>query len=322
MRASPFLRLVSILVALPAGLGAQSAADAALCAQLIDARDPGARTRVAPLAAGTTPQATFLQGCLALADGKLERATDAFERAVGAADGSAVAHYWLGRAYGAQAQGASVFRQPGLARKTKAQFDRAVQLDPDYLEAREGLLQFFLVAPGVMGGSSERAVEQATEIGRRNPYRGALARARIASRRKDTAAVAGAYRELTTTYPDSTVGWTSLFALQVQQRRHDDAQQTLAGLLRARPDARVALYLTGRFSAESGRELERGEQALRRYLASPAAPGEPAPAAAHWRLGMVLERLGRRDAAQAEYREAVALDPKLQGARDALARLR
>jgi tetratricopeptide (TPR) repeat protein len=323
MRVPLRLRLAPLLLlGLPALLSAQTAADATLCAQLTDDRKADARARGQSLAQGATAQARFLEGCIALADGRWDRAAEAFERAVRDADGSAVAHYWLARAYAEQARRANVFRQPGLARRTKTQFERAVQLDPDYLDARDGLLQFYLVAPGVMGGSQERAAEQAAEIRRRSPYRGALASARIGAHQKDTAAVARIYRELTTSHPDSNVGWASLFTLQLQQRRYDEAEQTVAGLLRARPGSTLALYLTGRLAAESGRELERGEQALRRYLAAPTAPGEPSQAAAHWRLGAVLERRGQRDAARGEYQRATALDPALRGPRDALARLR
>lgn len=42
---------------------------------------------------------------------------------------------------------------------------------------------------------------------------------------------------------------------------------------------------------------------------------------AHWRLGRVLERGGRKDEAKASYREAVRLDPALEGAKKDLERL-
>jgi len=69
-----------------------------------------------------------IAGLVALFDDKFGDATSAFDRAVKADDNSAVAHFYLGRAYGAQAQRANILKQASLAMKTKHEFDRAVQL--------------------------------------------------------------------------------------------------------------------------------------------------------------------------------------------------
>jgi cytochrome c-type biogenesis protein CcmH/NrfG len=72
----------------------------------------------------------------------------------------------------------------------------------------------------------------------------------------------------------------------------------------------------------TGHELETGEQALRRILALDPLPESLSRAAAHWRLGQVLDKLGRRDDAVAALREAVRLDPRLEDAKKLLASLR
>lgn len=309
------------LIALPATLPAQTAADALRCDRQGDARHPEAKAQVRQMAQGSTPEATFHAGCAALFDGQASRAADLFEKVVQANDANPIAHFWLGRAYGDLAEKANVFKQASLARKTKAQFDHAVQLDPAYLDAREGLMQYYLLAPGILGGSVDRAREQVQEIRRRDAYRGGFAAARLATRQKDTTTLAREYRQLVAQYPDSGAPWTSLITMLVVQRHWDEAFETTDRLTRAQPESRVAPYLVGRLAAESGQQLERGEQALRRYLTTTPRPGEPTLANAHYRLGGVLERQGRRDQARAEYQAAVSLDPKLKPARDALAKL-
>lgn len=95
----------------------------------------------------------------------------------------AACSYALGRVYGQQAMSASVFKMPGLAAKTKEQFARAVELDPQLYEARSGLAQYYLMAPGFAGGSVAKARELAAEA--RQPEHGRLIRFLIAAQEKD-----------------------------------------------------------------------------------------------------------------------------------------
>ena len=46
--------------------------------------------------------------------------------------------------------------------------------------------------------------------------------------------------------------------------------------------------------------------------------GRPSRAAAHYRLGTLLEKSGRPADARAAYRAALTLDPKMKAAKDAL----
>ena len=56
---------------------------------------------------------------------------------------------------------------------------RAIMLDPADLEAREGLMEFYAKAPWPIG-DADKAVLQASEIGRRDPRRGCAAYGLIA----------------------------------------------------------------------------------------------------------------------------------------------
>jgi tetratricopeptide (TPR) repeat protein len=323
-RLAPAALALAALAAVPAALAAQSKALAEQCDRLENpTRWPQARAQVQAAAQESGDAATFAQGCLAMADEKWDAAARAFERAVNEDGRSAVYHFWLGRAYGEQAQRANMLKQASLARKTKSAFDRAVQLDPDYLDAREGLMQYYLLAPGIMGGSVDKAREQANEVRKRNAYRGGLLAARIAAREKDWGAAAREYQQLATQYADSAAPWSALVLLHAQQQRWDEAFRSVDRWIAAQPGAMAAQYALGRTAAESGDHLDRGEQALRRYLGGyTPKPGEPSLGAAHWRLGMIHERRGQRDAARAEYQTAVSLDPKLKQARDALAKVK
>ncbi|HEX7939558.1 MAG TPA: tetratricopeptide repeat protein, partial [Gemmatimonadaceae bacterium] len=101
--------------------------------------------------------AMYWMGRVAMAQNKTDEAIDWFEKAVKADDKNALYHLWLGNAVGNEAQNASTLRQPFLARRVKAEFERAVALDPTLIDARDGLISFYQQAPGFMGGSTDKA---------------------------------------------------------------------------------------------------------------------------------------------------------------------
>ena len=120
----------------------------------------------------------------ALAANDLDRAVELLEKSVSLDPRNADAHYWLGSAYGQQAQRASTFRQALLAKRTREQFEEAVKLAPRHQDARFGLIDFYMIAPGFMGGGEEKAYVQANELRKIDSLAGHRAWARIYSRQK------------------------------------------------------------------------------------------------------------------------------------------
>ncbi|MBA4072984.1 MAG: hypothetical protein C0497_14290 [Gemmatimonas sp.] len=269
-------------------------------------------------------EAVVWYGKVLLAQDKAGDAEDWFEKATKLAPRSSEAHLWLGRAIGVQAQRANVVRQPFMARRIKAAVDRAIELDPDNIDAREMRWQFYVMAPGVMGGGADKARGEAAEILRRNPYRGQLIAVNAAGRAKDTVAVERTLKALVSEYPDSLTPLGSYASWLADRGRPAEAFALVDAFQRRRPADPAALYQIGRTAAITGQQLDRGEQALRRYLAttpSPA-PNMPSLSNAHFRLGSIAERRGDKAAARAEYEQALKLDARNSLARRALAALK
>ncbi len=295
-----------------------------LCERAMDGtRFPDAKARMETMAAdATSKDAAFARGCLFMGEEQYDKASAAFERAVASDQASAAYHFQLGQAYGSRAQHVNVFRQAILARKTKAEFDRAVALDPDLIDARVGLLSYYLYAPGIVGGSLENARAQAAEIRKRNAYRGGVAYVQIATHEKDRVGAARELEALTRAFPDSTTPYVGLATGYGERGLWPDAWAVADRMARVVPNAPVAQYLVGRLAGESGQQLDRGVAALTQYLQTAPREGDPPLAVAHWRLGVVYERQAKKDAARSEYESALRLDPKLKSARDALDKLR
>jgi len=172
------------------------------------------------------------------------------------------------------------------ANKGKDAMLRSLEINPDNLDAREGLLQFYAQAPWPMGSSS-KAAAQADEIAKRDPQRGLLAQGYRQDRREEYA----------------------------------EASAICEDFLKKTPDHYLSLYQIGRLASISGENVDRGIVTLRRCLELTPPPNAGTHANAQFRLGTLLEKKGDKPAARAAYEAALKLDPSYKNARDALAKL-
>lgn len=268
-----------------------------------------------------SPVPPYWLGRLAFDDDDMETAIESFARAVELEDGSSNYHLWLGRAYGRKAQRASVLKQPFLAKKVHAQFERAVELDGANLEARSDLISYYLMAPGMMGGSVEKARAQAGAIAAHDAFQGHLAHARVYEHEKQDDLFERELLAASAAKPAEVNPRFQLGFLYQRLERWDDAFRTFEELTKTDKVRRNALYQIGRTGALSGRNLARAAECLESYLAGAPAPGEPPATAAHYRLAQVYEKLGRVPQARAELEATLRLDPKHAEAKKALEKL-
>ena len=264
---------------------------------------------------------SYRAGRAAYDAGNYDLAVKSFERAIQIDDKTSDYHLWLARAIGTEAVGAGIFHQPGMARRAKSEFERALQLNPKNISARDGLLQFYLRAPGLIGGSMTKAREQADAIARANPLRGHLARAAIAAHAKDQVTVEREHHAAVLEYPDSSVAVFTYANWLATNARADEALLHLEHFLTRHPGEPSALVWLGRIATTSGKQLNRGEQALRQAMTAPSVgvdPNAPAPAMIHFRLGELLTRKGDKGQARKEFEAAVRLNPNLDAAKKAM----
>lgn len=270
------------------------------------------------------PWAHYWWGRALFSEDKPGAAAERLERAIALDAQQAEFHLWAGHSYGVDAQRANVLRQPMLARRVKAAYERAVALDPSLVDARMGLLQFYLQAPGFMGGSPAKAREQAQALLGINPVQGRIAFATIASRDKDWAGVERELVALVREQPDSGRGAAALANFYADRNQPDDAFRAYDQWLARHPQDALGLYGVGRTAAVTGQQLDRGVQALTQVLALPddaRERGGVSKATVLWRLGMIHEKAGRKPDARTAYAEALRLAPDLRGAREGLKRV-
>jgi tetratricopeptide (TPR) repeat protein len=180
-------------------------------------------------------------------------------------------------------------------------------------------LQYYLYAPGMFGGSIEKAREQAAEIDRHDKLRGAIASGVIADHEKDTKAAEAAYQRAVVIAPDSVAGYNGLANLYVRQSRWSDAFATLDRIAVRIPMEQNLPLRIARVAVLSGEQLPRGEEVVKRWIANPPSQANSdTKAVAHLRLGQIYEKTSRRNVARTEFEQAVRLNPKLDEAQKAL----
>jgi tetratricopeptide (TPR) repeat protein len=251
----------------------------------------------------------------------LDNAVAWLEKAVAIDPKSSENEIWLGRAYGTQALKANFLKQASLAGKVRKAFEKSVELDPGNIDGRLSLIDYYLQAPGIMGGSVEKAREQAAEIARRDPMRGHRAAGRIAEYEKHFDAALAAYERAAKEFPGKREPFFWIAGCHSRQKQYGRALEAMEKLLGEQPGEPSALFQIGVFAAASGERLERGEECLKLYLQHTPKSDEPSLVSAHYRLGLLYEKKGNRDLARREYAAALELDPSRHDVRDALKKL-
>jgi tetratricopeptide (TPR) repeat protein len=243
----------------------------------------------------------------------------ACERAVSLQPSSSLYHLWLGRIYGEKADRVSFFSAAGMAKKVRGEFERAVELEPNSWEAHVDLAEFYLEAPGIVGGGKDKARTQADALTSLKPAMAHWVIGRIAEKNKDTAAAEREYRAAIEVSQGGAHAWLNLALFYRNLKRFDDMEQTLH-TMETRPMDRPESLMDGAsILFRAGRNFPFAIELLKRYVASPV---ETEPAfKAHYLLGQLLEKQGDRPAAAEQYRAALSLAHEFTRAQQGLKRV-
>jgi len=93
-----------------------------------------------------------------------KKASEFFEKASVLEPGNSDYMLWLGRAYGRRAETANWLTAGAHASKARQCFEKAMALDPHNHEAMNDLFDYYLNAPGFLGGGADKAEAIARRI--------------------------------------------------------------------------------------------------------------------------------------------------------------
>ncbi|MGA2879532.1 MAG: hypothetical protein ABSG13_11320 [Bryobacteraceae bacterium] len=229
------------------------------------------------LAEDPTPDAAsfLLSGKNYFMLGDYKKATDFFDKAVALSPSNSDCELWLGRAWGRRAETSGWLMAGVHASKARQSFEKAVALDPHNREAKNDLFDFYLNAPGFLGGGLEKAEAIAKSIAQERPPESEFEEAQLADRRKDYAAAEAHLRRAMELAPHEAGRIVDLARYVAKRGRLAESDALFEQARKLAPHKPTVALAEARVDIENHRNLEQARALLEEYLHASLTPDDP-----------------------------------------------
>ncbi len=198
--------------------------------------------------------------------GDFKKATDYLQKATAAQPNNSEYMDWLGRAYGRRAETSNPLLAPGYASKARQAFEQSVKLDPRNPDALSDLFDYYLDAPGFLGGGFEKAAAVADRIATVDPTEGFFEKAKLAQRAKEFDTAENHLRQAIAATPHKVAGFLEYAKFLARQGRTHESDLMLAEAQRIKPDAPEVWYTRADILIRQKRNLDEARGLLVKYM--------------------------------------------------------
>ena len=208
---------------------------------------------------------------------------------------AAMCHYGVGSVLGAQALSQGMLKALGSVGRVRDALARAVELDPLLYAARNALVQFYLVVPGIVGGSTAKAREIANAASARQPEHAKLLIALVdIGQKKQEQAEAGLASVHAGDDKELAEVWAQLGFTYLNDKNDAKARAAFERMVIDRPNSPRGHYGLGRVFTDSG-QFDQAIAAFERAAALDRTAGLPID----YRAALAYQSKGDRDKARA-----------------------
>lgn len=207
--------------------------------------------------------------------GEYKKATESLEKAVALAPNDPQCALWLGRTYGRRAETSNPFSAPGYATKARQMFEKAVALDPSNKEAFGDLFDFYLDAPGFLGGGHNKAEALAARVSQTDPAEGLYLQAQIDDRRNQYDAAEQKLRKALEIAPTQPGRFLELAKFLAKRGRFAESEAMFEEAARLSPNNPHQMFDRASLYIKQRRNLAEARALLERYLRLPLTPNDP-----------------------------------------------
>jgi tetratricopeptide (TPR) repeat protein len=272
-----------------------------------------------PAGAGDTP--IEVEARKLLEAGEAEGAVSLIEERSPESERSPDVWFVLAQAYHGLLDEAGLLKKKGYANKMKGALETALEIDPGHVDARRELADFYHYAPWIVGGSETEAEKQLELLEKVAPGEASVTRGRHARDEGDLETARDHYRKAVDAGPRAPEVLLVLAVIEQQLDNYPESFELLEEVIDADPTGEKAYYYCARATAMAGINIERGLECAEHYLETCKECDDSDRGYGWWRRATLYKRKGETDAAISAYREALRLNPELDGARQSLEEL-
>ena len=250
-----------------------------------------------------------------------DQSVNAAQRAAQLVPDNSEYHLWLGRAYGNKAEHSMWFTAIGLAKKTRLEFEKSVELDTTNVDARSDLAEYYMEAPSFLGGSKDKARAQAEQLAAYNAAAAHWVKGRLAEKDNNLVAAEQEYKDAITSSNNPGGEWLNLASFYRHQKRYKEMEDAINHAVSYDKKKTNVLFEAASLLYRAGRNFPIAAQLIRKYISSKPHTENAPTFQAHYLLGQILEKQGDKRAAAGEYRAALEMASDYRQAKDALRRV-
>jgi Flp pilus assembly protein TadD len=207
--------------------------------------------------------------------GEYKKATEALDKALAMDPDNAEIALWMGRAYGRRAETSSPFTAPGHASKARQYFERSVKLNPANLEALSDLFEYYLEAPGFLGGGVDKAEKVAEQVAEIDAGEGHWAQARLAEKRKELSSAEEQLRRAIEASPQRIGRFIDMARFLARQGRFQEADENIAHAEKLAPNSPKLVFAKADLYVKHKRNLDVAKSLLKKYMSMSLSPDDP-----------------------------------------------
>jgi tetratricopeptide (TPR) repeat protein len=224
---------------------------------------------------------------------------------------------WMGRAYGMKANGAGPFTGLKLAHEVREAFEASFSLDSHNADAVNDLAEYYVGAPSLVGGGTDKADDLADRVQGYMPQTAHRIHALSAEKRKDYNT---AEREFSaaTSVKNAPEAWVDLGGFYKRHKQTAKAVDALQHAFSADAAKNAAVVDVASYLMDMHTEPALAKKALEQYLTGDAKSDAAPVVHVHVLLGRLLQADGDKAGAKDEFNKALQLAANYGPAKKAL----
>lgn len=225
-----------------------------------------------------------------------DKAIDYYKSLVDAKEDNANYHYKYGGVMGMKALEVNKLKALTMIGDIKKAFKAAAKLDPNHIDVRWALVEFYIQLPGIIGGSEKTAITYADELENLSKVDGYLAKGYIAEYSKRP-------KEAETFYKKAIEAGGSVTCYQkltnLYENTTKEPQKAIANIEEAQTKhQRNGLhYQIGKVCAKYNLQLEKGIGCLNAYIKNHSSTDGVPKSWAYYRLAQIHKHKGNKEKA-------------------------